>query len=214
MRVIETEQDLKKGVVAVTKLCPAIKSVYHKTGDPPLRRREGGFPGLARIVIGQQLSIASANAIWLRFEALVKPMSAKKLLSFTDDSLKKPGLSAGKIKTLRAVSTAIEKQQLNLDKLKSLPEEDIVASLTEISGIGPWTVNVYTMFCLGRADAWAPGDLALQYAVKDLFDLAERPNPKAMTSIAEKWRPWRSVAARLLWAYYKHTKQKNSGVPV
>lgn len=214
MDYIHTKKDIEQAIKQLIKLCPTISKVYEEVGEPPLRKRQGGFPGLARIIVGQQLSIASANAIWTRVDKLVSPMSAKTLQSFTDETLKTAGLSRPKIKTLRALSEAIEQKQVNLKKLEKMSEEEIKETLTQISGIGPWTADIYIMFCLGKTDGWAPGDLALQYAVQDAFALKDRPKPKEMIEIANKWRPWRAVAARLLWAYYKHQRQKSSGVPV
>jgi DNA-3-methyladenine glycosylase II len=132
----------------------------------------------------------------------VQPFEATTLLKVPDRDLRKAGLSRGKIGTLRELATAIEAGMLKLNALARAPEDAIHAELTAIKGIGPWTADIYIMFSLARADAWSPGDLALQYAVKDALLLAERPSLAEMSEVAEAWRPWRGVAARLLWSYY------------
>ena len=141
---------------------------------PPLRKRPKGFEGLARVIVGQQLSIASAGAIWGRVEARVKPFDAATLLAVPDRDLRKAGLSRGKIATLRTVAEAIDRGALKLSALDRAPEEVIHAELTALKGIGPWNADIYIMFSLARADAWSPGDLALQHAVKDALLLEER----------------------------------------
>jgi len=212
-RIIAAESDLREGVRALRRRCAVMRRVHDAAGDPPLRRRPPGFEGLARIVVGQQLSVASAAAIWERTAALCRPFEPSALLALEDRQLAGAGLSRPKIRTLRAVAAACA-DGLDLSRLARRSEEEIHAALTEVTGIGPWTADVYIMFCLGRADGWAPGDLALQVAAQQAFALAERPGPEEMLALAERWRPWRAVAARLLWAYYAALKEKRSAVPV
>ncbi len=214
MRTIDTETDLKQGVAALAGTCAHMARVHAAVGDPPLRRHRAGFAGLARVVAGQQLSISSASAIWRRLEAKVRPFEPAKLARMRDSSLRKAGLSGAKIATLRRLAEAIVSEALNLDGLAAAPDEQIHRDLTAIKGIGPWTADIYIMFCLGRADAWSPGDLALQEAVKDIFALEERPDPKLMNEIAKAWRPWRGVAARLLWSYYGARRKRASQNPL
>lgn len=212
MRRIGTDADIREGLEALTGACPHLARVHAVTGNPPLRRRPKGFEGLSRIVVGQQLSIASADAIWGRVRARVQPFEAATLLEVPDTDLRQAGLSRGKIGTLREVATAIEDGRLKLDALTKAPEDAIHAELTAIKGIGPWTADIYIMFSLARADAWSPGDLALQYAVKDALLLAERPSLAEMTEVAEAWRPWRGVAARLLWSYYALRRKRDAAL--
>jgi DNA-3-methyladenine glycosylase II len=201
-RTIETDADLREGIRALRRKCPHLRRVHDRAGDPPLRRHPPGFEGLARIVVGQQLSIASAQAIWTRVAAAVRPMSAKAFLALSDDELRRAGLSRGKVKTLRAMSAAIV-AGLDLDRLANAPEEIVHETLTALPGIGPWSADIFLLFCLGRADAFAAGDLALQTAAANVLQLAERPSREELLEIAERWRPWRGVAAHMLWAYYK-----------
>ena len=202
MRSIRTEKDLKEGVAALVGSCAHLARVHALAGDPPLRRRPAGFKGLARVIVGQQLSIASARAIWQRLEARVRPFTTESLLATPDKDLRLAGLSAGKIATLRGVAESVTNGSLDLDALKRAREGLIHAKLTALKGIGPWTADIYILFCLARADAWSPGDLALQVAVRDAFALEARPDQALMIEIAEAWRPWRAVAARMLWSYY------------
>lgn len=202
MRSIRTEKDLKEGVAALVGSCAHLARVHALAGDPPLRRRPAGFKGLARVIVGQQLSIASAGAIWQRLEAQVRPFTTESLLAAPDKDLRLAGLSAGKIATLRGVAESVTNGSLDLDALKRARECLIHAKLTALKGIGPWTADIYMLFCLARADAWSPGDLALQVAVRDAFALEARPDQALMIEIAEAWRPWRAVAARMLWSYY------------
>ena len=188
--------------------------MHDAAGDPPLRLRAPGYEGLARIIVGQQVSVASANAIWTRTVATVAPFEARTLLALSDDALRGAGLSRPKIRTLRAIATAVVENGLDLESLDGWDDEAIGEALKAISGIGPWTSDIFLMFCLGRADAFASGDLALQVAAQMAFDLDARPDAMALEQLAERWRPWRSVAARLLWAYYKVVKDAKSGVPV
>lgn len=190
-----------------------MRRLHDLAGDPPLRRNQPGFAGLARIIVGQQVSVASADAIWKRFEAIARPMSAKVVAAMTDDDFRAAGLSRPKIKTMRAIADAVV-GGLDLEALAVVDEVLAREQLLAISGIGPWTADIYLMFCAGRADVFAPGDLALQVAAQMALDLDARPDAKALAVIAERWAPWRGVAARMLWAYYRVARQTKSGAPV
>ena len=204
--ILETASDVRRGVAALRRNCPHIRRMHDLTGDPPLRRFAPGFAGLARIVVGQQLSTASANAIWHRTAAAVAPFSPDVLLGLSEAELRGAGLSRPKVKTLREVATAIAGGGLDLEQLCHEPDDAVRSALMAVSGIGPWTADIYLMFCLGRADSWAAGDLALQLSAQSALALAARPNPRQLEEIAERWRPWRSIAACLLWSYYAHNK--------
>ncbi len=202
MREIRSETDISEGVAALIRACPHLRRVHALAGDPPLRARPTGFEGLARVVVGQQLSIASANAIWGRLAERLVPFEPAAFLALSEDDMRAAGLSRGKIATLRTLAQAIDEGALQLDALATAPDEIIHAELTALKGVGPWTADIYILFSLARADAWSPGDLALQHAVKDALRLRKHPTPERMNEIAEAWRPWRAVAARLLWSYY------------
>ena len=204
--IIETALDVRRGVMVLRRKCPHMRRLHDLTGDPPLRRYAAGFEGLSRIVVGQQLSTASAGAIWTRTAAAVQPFSPRVMLMRSDTELRAAGLSRAKIKTLRAVAAAIDGNELDLAGLSIAGDEVVRGALTSVSGIGPWTADIYLMFCLGRADSWASGDLALQVAVQSALAMGEKPTARDLEDIAERWRPWRSIAARLLWAYYATLK--------
>jgi DNA-3-methyladenine glycosylase II len=199
------------GLQALSQKChgPQWQAIIAATGAPPLRIQQDGFEGLARIIVSQQLSVASARAIWAKVEAIVTPLTPQRFLAASDDELRQAGLSRPKQRTLRAVAAAIAEKTLVLDGLHDASAEEIHAHMTAVSGIGPWTADIYLMFCLGHADAFAPGDLALQEAARIGFGLGARPTPKEMATIAESWRPWRGVAARLLWSYYAVVKTRD-----
>jgi len=212
--VIETEEDILRGVRSLTRRCAIMRKVYKATGVPPLRRREPGFEGLARIVIGQQVSVASAKAIWGRCVEGIAPMSAQRVIELSDDELRACGLSRPKVRTLRAVAAAVSNDGLDLEHAHTLPDNELRTALLGISGIGPWTADVFQLFCLGKADCFAAGDLAIQVAAQHAFELDARPSPDELLELAEAWRPWRAVSARLLWAYYAVLKDGRSGIGV
>jgi DNA-3-methyladenine glycosylase II len=212
-RIIETDDDVREGVRALRRKCAIMRHVHDTAGHPPLRRQPAGFQGLARVIVGQQLSVASAAAIWARTVEACRPFEPGVLLALTDKQLAAVGLSRPKMRTLRAIAEACA-NGLDLAALDQASEGEVHAALTEVVGIGPWTADVYIMFSLGRADGWAPGDLALQIAAQRAMQLKERPSSEELKEIGERWRPWRGVAARLLWAYYAALKKQGSAVPV
>lgn len=213
-RILRELADIEEGLRFLRRRCGIMRKAHKIAGMPPLRRSNPGFEGLARIVVGQQLSVASAAAIWSRTYAAIVPFEAEGLLALSDAELRACGLSAGKIKTLRAIAETVAAGALNFAGLEGKSELEIKEALTAIHGVGPWTADIYLMFCMGRADSFAPGDLALQEAVRIALDLEKRPTAAEITEIAESWRPWRAVAAGMLWAYYKAAVETRSGAPV
>ena len=178
-------------------------------GAPPLRRREPGFAGLAAIIMAQQLSTASAAAIFGRLQALIVPLEAAQIAKATEEDLRACGLSNAKIRALRAVAQAIAEGGLDLGGLGALDAEDAHKALVAVKGIGPWTADIFLLFCLGHPDAFPAGDLALQEAAKLALNLKRRPDAARLERIAERWRPLRGVAARMLWAYYRGVKARS-----
>ncbi len=213
-RIIRSKKDIQDGVNSLKQSCEYMRRIYAVTGDPPLRRNQGGFKGLARIVVGQQLSVASANAIWSRLEMQIKPFKPDRFMAINNKQFRSLGLSRPKVRTLQAISQAVIDNQIHFRGFPRKSNETIKEQLVAIHGIGPWTADIYLMFCLGRADSWAPGDLALQYAVQAALQMEKKPDAEQLESLAEIWRPWRGVAARLLWAYYREIKNKNLGAPL
>jgi DNA-3-methyladenine glycosylase II len=205
---IHTEADLETALARLIEADPRFGQALSLAGRPPLRRRAGGFAGLVSIVVSQQLSVASAAAILGRLTAALDPLEPIAVLRARTDKLRRVGLSGPKIRTLKAIAKAIEKGDLDLSSLVHMSADDAHAALVAVHGIGPWTADIYLLACLGHADAWPAGDLALQEAVKLLLALKTRPTSKEMGPLAESWRPWRGVAARMLWTYYRARKQR------
>jgi DNA-3-methyladenine glycosylase II len=212
-RIIHTTDDIAAGVRILKRSCPHMRRAHALAGDPPLRREMGGFEGLARIVVGQQVSIASANAIWARVAAGVMPFTPQRMAGLTEADLKGFGLSRPKIATLSKLARHLVEQGDWLPELIDQDDDAVRDRLIALPGIGPWTADVYLLFCLGRTDSFAPGDLALQVAAQHLIELGGRPDARALAAIAERWRPWRGVAARMLWAYYAAVKRSGTRPP-
>jgi DNA-3-methyladenine glycosylase II len=205
---IHTEIDLDNGIAALIAADSRFAAVAARCGRPPLRRREGGFAGLAQIIVGQQVSTASAAAIYGRLVAIADPFDHHAILRARKDKLLRVGLSNAKVKTLKEIAKTIEARHIDLDALAALPADDAHAALVALHGIGPWSADIYLLSCIGHADAWPAGDLALQEAARIAFGLRTRPTTKEMGPLAESWRPWRAVAARLLWTYYRAVKKR------
>jgi DNA-3-methyladenine glycosylase II len=205
---LNTQADLEAAMHALLKQDPRLAPIFALTGMPALRRREPGFAGLAAIVSGQQLSTASAAAIWGRVSAAFDPFDPAALRRARADRLGRLGLSAAKIKTLKGVARELATGRLNLDVLANEDADIAHNTLTALHGIGPWTADVYLLFCLGHGDAWPAGDLAVQEAVKIGLGLKTRPTAKEMAPLAEPWRPMRGVAAHLWWSYYRVLKKR------
>ncbi len=209
---LDTQADLEEAIHALLKLDPRLRPVFEIAGMPALRRREPGFEGLAHIVCGQQVSTASAAAIWGRVSAAFDPFHHDALRKARADRLGRLGLSAAKIKTLKNLAREIAAERLNLDVLANEDADAAHNTLTSLHGIGPWTADVYLLFCLGHGDAWPAGDLAVQEAVKIGLGLKTRPTAKQMAPLAEPWRPLRGAAAHLWWSYYRALKKREGVV--
>ena len=202
-RIIETDADVAEGMDWLAAQCPRMRDAYAQTGPLPLRRKPDGFAELLSAIVGQQVSVASARAIWGRMQdaGLTNPQTCA---AASEEDLRAVGLSRQKIRYTYELANA----GIDFDALRNLPDAHVVKTLVSVPGIGPWTAEVYAMFSLGRADVFAPGDLALQEAARILYNLPDRPKEGAFRKMAEDWSPWRSVAARLLWAYYRVAKNK------
>lgn len=203
-RIIETDADVHEGMLALSAMCPRMKAAYALTGPLPLRRRADGFAQVLSAIVGQQVSVASAAAVWSRIEAAGFNTPAA-VLAASDDVLRAVGLSRQKFIYARELALA----DIDYIALRDMSDEAVIKTLVAVKGIGPWTAEVYAMFSLGRADVFAPGDLAMQEAARSLYDLPERPKEKAFREMADAWAPWRAVAARLLWAYYAYEKDRD-----
>jgi DNA-3-methyladenine glycosylase II len=210
---IDTEADVAAGLQVLIAADPRLEPIAAVAGPLPLRRRPGGFAGIAGIVVSQQLSTASAAAIWGRLAAAYDPFTPQRLMKARADRLAGLGLSRPKIRAIKEIARAVVGGALDCDALPEMAADDARKMLCAVHGIGPWTADVYLLFCLGHPDAWPAGDLALQEGARLAFGLRERPNARETGALAEPWRPWRGVAARLLWAYYRALKQRDA-VPI
>ncbi|MCZ8261112.1 MAG: DNA-3-methyladenine glycosylase 2 family protein [Beijerinckiaceae bacterium] len=212
MSVITNDDDIKRGMEILAGICPHMRMIGETIGPPPLRWREPGFAGLVSTITAQQLSVSSANAIRTKLMARLDPLTPEALLGASEEELRACGLSGPKIRTLRALAGAITGGDLPFDRLGEMPVPEAQAALVRVHGIGPWTAEVYMMFCLGVQDIFAPADLALQEGAKLAMGLETRPTTKEMAEIATRWAPWRAVAARMLWAWYGHVKRRQGVV--
>lgn len=210
---LHTDADLQAALAQLVLADPRLKPVADKAGAFSLRRREAGFSGLCAIVCGQQLSTASAAAIRARLFAAFDPFHHDTVRRARTERLKRLGLSAPKIKAIREIGKAVSQGDIDLTRVGNMDADAAHAALTALHGVGPWTADIYLLFCLGHADAFPAGDLAVQESARIALNLRKRPDTKALAKIAEAWRPWRGVAAHLLWAYY-HAVKKRDVVPI
>ncbi|WP_081535958.1 DNA-3-methyladenine glycosylase [Rhodovulum sp. P5] len=202
-RIIETEACVAEGAAYLARIEPRFAALLDQTGPLPLRRRKDGFEALLSAIVSQQVSVAAADAIWGRMKA-ARLTGPRKITWASEDDLRACGLSRQKIRYAKALAAS----GIDFDSLRDTPTDEVVTTLVEVPGIGRWTAEIYAMFSLGRADVFAPADLALQESARLLFDLPDRPKEKALRQMAEAWSPWRAVAARALWAYYRIAKER------
>jgi DNA-3-methyladenine glycosylase II len=182
---IHTDADLDVGLAALRRADPRFAALLATAGRPPLRRRPDGFAGLAAIIVAQQLSTASAGAIWGRLAAAFDPFEPAAIIRARKERLARIGLSGPKIRALKEIARAVLRGELALATLADLPADTAHAALAAVHGIGPWTADIYLLSCLGHADAWPAGDLALQEAARLAFALPARPTAKEMQALAE-----------------------------
>lgn len=202
-RVIRGDVCVAEGADWLAACDPRMKEALGQVGPLPLRLRPDGFAQLLSAIVSQQVSVASANAIWKRMQE-ARLTGPRKVLWASEEELRTAGLSRQKARYAKALAEA----RIDYAALRDAPTKQVIETLVEVPGIGIWTAEIYAMFSLGRADVFAPGDLALQEAAKVLYGLEERPKEKALRQMAEAWSPWRSVAARILWAYYRVAKNR------
>src|SRR6516165_5330784 len=205
---LNSQTDLEDAIHALVKLDSRLKPILEVAGMPSFRRREPGFVGLAHIVCGQQLSTASAAAIWGRLSAAFDPFDHDAVRRARTERLGRLRLSAAKIKTLKHLAREITAERLNLDVLAEEDADAAHHTLIALPGIGPWTADIYLLFCLGHGDAWPAGDLAVQEGMRIGLGLKARPTQKQMAPLAEPWRPLRGAAAHLWWSYYRVMKKR------
>lgn len=201
-RTIETPNDIAEGLEALVRLDRRLAEVVERAGPVPLRRRTPGFEGLAHIIVSQMVSKAAATAIWERLVEEAEGCEPGRVAGLSDAQCRRIGVSRSKEATLKDAAEAVLSGRLDPEALCLMPAEAAIAAMTVLKGVGVWTAEVYLLFCAGHRDVFPAGDLALRRAAGRALDLGTRPDEKTLREIAGRWRPWRSVAARLLWAYY------------
>jgi DNA-3-methyladenine glycosylase II len=204
--MISSIAELQEGVAQLAAR-EARFALVAQQGLPPLRRKEQGFATLAEILIEQMISLEAAAAIIRRFQSEFGSLEALNVAQAQPSRLRALGLSGAKAEALKSMAQAVAERRFDLEVLASMEDEDAASLLMGLKGIGPWSAHIYLLTALGRSDAWPAGDVALATAVKSLFDFESRPDAKTLGEIAEAWRPWRSVAARLLWMHYRKGKK-------
>lgn len=197
-----TRPVMQEALAGLSVQDPDIARVYAAVGLPPMRARPTGFPTLVRAIVAQQVSVASARAIIGRLETATDGLDPEAMLALDDAGMREVGMSRQKVVYVRELATAVLEKQLNFRRIASLEDEEAIAVLTRIKGIGRWTAEVYLLFAHRRPDIWPVDDLAVVVGLQRLKGLEERPTRKEMLAIGEDWRPWRSVVARLCWHYY------------
>ena len=200
---IQTMEHIQQGLDHLALVDQKLKAIIELVGEVPLRRREGGFSALVGMITSQQISVAAASSIFNKMQekGLTDRENVRKAVN---SQLRSCGLSPQKIRYIKSLAEA----EVDFDTLHQQSNSEIIQQLTKVKGIGLWTAEIYLMFSVGRRDVFAAGDLALQVAVKELFNLEKRPSENELRKIAEEWSPWRGVAARLLWAYYREIKKR------
>ena len=204
-----TPQMLQQGVQELVKREPAFAKVIASYDLPPFWQREQGFSTLIHIILEQQVSLASAHAAFQRLQTRCRPLTPKRFLTLSDVELKQIGFSRQKTRYGRGLATAVLEKTLDLETLATLSDQDVRERLMRIKGIGVWTANIYLLMALKRPDIWPKGDLALQTAIQQLKGYAKRPSSDEAQVISESWRPWRAVAARLLWHFYLSERRQS-----
>ena len=197
-----TEQTLARAAKTLAQRDKDLAAILKQHGPPPLWSRKPGFATLVKIILEQQVSLTSAAAVFARLSDSIVPLRPSQMLLLGEPHLRSMGLTRQKTAYCLHLSELLNDGRLNLPQLRRLSDEDAKARLLEIKGIGSWSADVYLLMALLRPDIWPAGDLALAIAMKRVKNLKVRPGPDEMTRIAEAWRPFRSVAARMLWQHY------------
>lgn len=203
-----TQQTFNKALTILAQRDPDLAGIIDKFGNPPIWRRPSGFETLVLLILEQQVSLASAKAAFERLTDVSDGLTPDTMLKLSDTSFRSAGVSRQKTRYIRHLSECIGDRSVRIDRLPRMDDDAVRAHLTRVKGIGPWTAEVYLLMCLMRPDVWPVGDIALQAAAHEIKSLDARPDPDALTEIGEQWRPWRSVAARVLWHHYLNTVRK------
>jgi DNA-3-methyladenine glycosylase II len=209
---LDSADVLARHMRALLRRDPRLKAIAKRAGPFAIRKTDAGFAGLARVICGQQLSLQSAQAIWSRFERLKGALDPKGYLALSEEAIRGSGFSAGKYRTVSVIAEAMLAGDLDLEAIEAMPSDAARAELVRHKGIGPWTAEIYLMFCAGHPDIFPAGDLALQKAVGHALEMDGAPTAKDLIGIAEPWAPYRHTAALLFWRYYAAVLRKQGGI--
>lgn len=210
MRRIDSTDDIAEGLLALGRSDVRLARVIELAGPVPLRRKPPGYAALAEIILSQMVSKASASALWRKLEASAGEISPEAILALSPEDLREAGLSRAKAETLCRVGSAVLGGELDLEHLCNLEARAAIRAMTAIKGVGPWTAEVYLLFCAGHPDVFPAGDVALQSAAGHALDMEARPSQRDLAVLSEGWSPWRGVAARLFWAYYAAVMRRDA----
>jgi len=203
--------ELLAAVKALVRSCAVMKAAYKVVGAPEWRMRPGGFAGLARMIVYQQVSTRAAATVWARVEARLGKVTPGAMLDADIDGLRDCGLSGSKVAHMRSIAAAVEDGSLDLRRVARASDEDARVELTAVKGIGPWTADVYLLLCLGRHDVFPHADIGLSEAYRMITGEAQRRAPRTFLEVGERWRPYRGVAAHLLWSYINAARAEARG---
>ncbi len=206
-----TNQDLETAINELSRRDPDLCTVIERFGKPRVRRRPGGYATLVLLILEQQVSLASARATHARLAAAAGDLTPEQVVRLSDEAFRAAGVSRQKTRYIRHLGESILDQSLRIERLPRMDDDEVRSELTRITGIGPWTADVYLLMCLMRPDVWPVGDIALQAAARDVKRLQQRPDTEELARLGESWRPWRSVAARILWHHYLNTARSERG---
>ncbi len=206
-----TREGFDEAVTALARRDADLRSVVDRHGRPRIARRRGGYATLVLLILEQQVSLGSARAAFRRLDAAAGGLTPERVARLSDAQFRKAGVSGRKTGYIRHLGDCIADRSLRVDRLGRMPDEDVRGRLTQVRGIGPWTADVYLLTCLMRPDIWPVGDLALRAAAREVKGLASRPDAAELAGIGEAWRPYRSVAARILWHHYLGAARRGRG---
>ena len=203
-----TQATFENALTVLARRDPELGAVIREFGKPRIRKRSGGFKTLVLLILEQQVSLASANACYKRLLKVVIRITPENVLTLSGLQFRNAGISRQKTRYICNLAECVLDKKLHLRRLSHLSDDKVRRQLMQVTGIGPWTADVYLLTCLLRPDVWPVGDIALQAATQEVQGLQVRPNPDRLTEIGESWRPWRSVAARILWHHYLNAPRR------
>jgi len=210
--LVTNHPELARGLRVLTRRDRDLRRIVRDFGAPPVWARKGGFPTLVRIILEQQVSLASARATYEKLRTRVSRLSPGQFLSLDDQTLKECGFSRQKASYCRGLAESIARRRLVLRRLQDAADDAVRSELVQIKGIGPWSADIYLLMVLLRPDIWPSGDLALASAARRAKGLRSVPSPEELEAMGEAWRPWRAVAARILWHFYLSEQARNDGL--